>query len=66
MFRLAADHSVVLLNGGGFADTAWSIRVSLANLLTDDYLRVGKSLRAVFEQYATDWRERTATDPAVR
>jgi aspartate 4-decarboxylase len=66
VFRLAADHSVVLLNGGGFADTAWSVRVSLANLLADDYVRVGASLRAVFEQYATDWQRTTATDPAVR
>jgi aspartate 4-decarboxylase len=66
VFRLAADHSVVLLNGGGFADTAWSVRVSLANLLADDYVRVGASLRAVFEQYAADWQRTTATDPAVR
>ena len=66
VFRLAADHGVVLLNGGGFADTAWSARVSLANLLADDYLRVGASIRAVFERYATDWQRRTAADPAVR
>lgn len=66
VFRLATDHGVVLLNGGGFADTAWSVRVSLANLLADEYLRVGASLRAVFEQYATDWQETVTTKPAVR
>jgi aspartate 4-decarboxylase len=66
VFCLAADHGVVLLNGGGFADSAWSVRVSLANLLADDYLRVGASLRAVFEQYAADWQETIATDPAIR
>ena len=32
VFRLAEQHGVVLLNGGGFGDTAWSVRVSLANL----------------------------------
>lgn len=66
VFRLAADYGVVLLNGGGFADSAWSVRVSLANLLADEYLRVGASLRAVFEQYATDWQETVSPDPAVR
>jgi aspartate 4-decarboxylase len=66
VFRLAAEHGVVLLNGGGFADSAWSVRVSLANLLADEYLRVGASLRAVFEQYATDWQETVSPDPAVR
>jgi aspartate 4-decarboxylase len=66
VFRLAADHGVVLLNGGGFADSAWSVRVSLANLLADEYLRVGASLRAVFEQYARDWQETVSPDPAVR
>jgi aspartate 4-decarboxylase len=66
VFRLAVDHSVVLLNGGGFDDSAWSVRVSLANLPADDYLRVGASLRAVFEQYAADWQQTLATDPGIR
>jgi aspartate 4-decarboxylase len=59
IFRLAEQHAVVLLNGGGFGDSAWSVRVSLANLPADAYRRVGASLRAVLSQYAADW-QRTA------
>jgi aspartate 4-decarboxylase len=66
VFRLATDYSLVLLNGGGFGDTAWSVRVSLANLLADDYLRVGSSLRAVMEHYATVWQQTIDADPAIR
>jgi aspartate 4-decarboxylase len=57
VFRLATDHAVVLLSGGGFADSAWSVRVSLANLPAAAYLRVGASLRAVLDAYAADWQE---------
>ena len=36
-FRLAEDHGIVLLNGGGFDAPNWSLRVSLANLGDDVY-----------------------------
>jgi len=36
-FRLAEDHGIVLLNGGGFDAPDWSLRVSLANLPDDVY-----------------------------
>jgi aspartate 4-decarboxylase len=57
VFRLAANHSVVLLNGGGFDDSAWSVRVSLANLPADAYVLIGASLRAVFDEYLAEWQE---------
>jgi len=66
VFRLAEQFSVVLLNGGGFDDSAWSVRVSLANLRDDAYLRIGASVRSVFEQYVADWQRTTASDRAVR
>ena len=44
-----------LMLGGGFDDTAWSVRVSLANLDDDAYLRVGASLRAVLDEYLAEW-----------
>jgi aspartate 4-decarboxylase len=66
VFRLAGDHAVVLLSGGGFADSAWSVRVSLANLPADAYLRVGASLRAVLDGYAADWQETETSGPQVR
>lgn len=66
VFRLATDSAIVLLNGGGFADSAWSVRVSLANLPADAYLRIGAGLRAVLDAYAADWQESEPPGPAVR
>lgn len=34
VYRLAGDHSIVLINGGGFDAPNWSVRVSVANLAT--------------------------------
>jgi aspartate 4-decarboxylase len=41
LFRLAENHSIVLLNGGGFDGPPWSVRVSMANLPTADYGMIG-------------------------
>ncbi|MEV0746959.1 bifunctional aspartate transaminase/aspartate 4-decarboxylase [Streptomyces sp. NPDC050273] len=56
LFRLAEQTSVVLLNGGGFDGPEWSVRVSLANLDDLDYLKIGHQLRAIFDEYAQEWR----------
>jgi aspartate 4-decarboxylase len=50
-FRLAEDHGIVLLNGGGFDAPDWSLRVSLANLLDDVYDDIGRGVRAVARGY---------------
>jgi aspartate 4-decarboxylase len=47
IFRLAEQHSVILLNGGGFDAPEWSVRISLANLPTDSYQQIGTWLRTV-------------------
>ncbi|MFD8688281.1 bifunctional aspartate transaminase/aspartate 4-decarboxylase [Streptomyces sp. NPDC059651] len=57
LFRLAEQTSVVLLNGGGFDGPQWSVRVSLANLDDLDYLKIGHQLRAIFDEYAQEWRD---------
>ncbi|MFJ3708119.1 bifunctional aspartate transaminase/aspartate 4-decarboxylase [Streptomyces sp. NBC_01387] len=57
LFRLAAQTSVVLLNGGGFDGPEWSVRVSLANLDDLDYLKIGHHLRSIFNEYAQEWQE---------
>ena len=44
-FRLAEDHGIVLLNGGGFEAPQWSMRVSLANL-SDEVIREHRTWRA--------------------
>lgn len=56
LFRLAEQTGVVLLNGGGFDGPEWSVRVSLANLDDLDYLKIGHHLRAIFNEYADEWK----------
>lgn len=64
LFRLAEQTSVVLLNGGGFDGPEWSVRVSLANLDDLDYLKIGHHLRAIFDEYAEEWRAGGTSGPS--
>jgi len=50
-FRLAEDHGIVLLNGGGFEAPQWSLRVSLANLPDEAYEEIGRGVRAIARGY---------------
>lgn len=50
-FRLAEDHGIVLLNGGGFEAPDWSLRVSLANLPDDVYDEIGRGVRSIARGY---------------
>lgn len=51
VFRLAEDHGIVLLNGGGFEAPDWSARISFANLDEDVYEKIGRAVRAVARGY---------------
>jgi aspartate 4-decarboxylase len=51
VYRLAADHAMVLLNGGGFDAADWSVRISFANLDDDVYDDIGRAVRAVARTY---------------
>ena len=51
VYRLAADHAMVLLNGGGFDAPDWSVRVSFANLDDTVYEDIGRAVRAVARTY---------------
>jgi aspartate 4-decarboxylase len=51
VYRLAADHGMVLLNGGGFDAPDWSVRISFANLDDDVYDDIGRAVRAVARTY---------------
>ena len=51
VFRLARDHGIVLLNGGGFHAPNWSVRVSFANLEDDVYDDIGSAVRAIAHDY---------------
>lgn len=50
-FKLAEDHGIVLLNGGGFAAPDWSLRVSLANLPDEAYENIGRGVRTIARGY---------------
>jgi aspartate 4-decarboxylase len=56
VFRLAEDHSIVLLNGGGFSAPDWSARVSFANLDDEVYGYIGRALRSVARAYVEAYR----------
>ena len=51
VFRLAEDHGIVLLNGGGFDAPDWSMRVSLANLADEAYEDIGRGVRTIARGY---------------
>ncbi len=64
VFRLAEDHGIVLLNGGGFEAPDWSVRVSFANLDDDVYDDIGRAVRAVARSYVMAFRASQAATAA--
>ena len=56
VFALATYHSIVLLNGGGFAAPDWSVRVSLANLPDSAYEEIGADLSQVAHTALERWK----------
>lgn len=57
VLRLAHRTSVVLLNGSGFDGPVWSVRASLANLDSADYLKIGSALRQVLDGYYKEYKD---------
>jgi aspartate 4-decarboxylase len=57
VMALARRRGSVLLNGSGFEGPPWSARVSLANLDADDYLEIGRDMKALAERAVALWRE---------
>lgn len=55
VFRLAEEHGIVLLNGGGFAAPNWSARVSFANLNDEAYANIGRAVRSVATGYVREF-----------
>lgn len=54
-FRLAQEHGIVLLNGGGFAAPDWSVRISFANLEDHVYDDIGRAVRSIAREYRKAW-----------
>jgi aspartate 4-decarboxylase len=63
VFRLAEDHGIVLLNGGGFEAPNWSVRVSFANLDDHVYDDIGRAVRAVARSYRQAYEASNARPP---
>ena len=60
VIRLANETAVVLLNGDGFDGPKWSVRASLANLNRDAYVKIGKAIRSILEEYYTAYKNASA------
>ena len=63
-FRLAEDHGIVLLNGGGFEAPDWSLRVSLANLDDEVYEEIGRGVRSIARGYRAAFEASKGTGKA--
>ena len=59
LYKLANSYSIVLLSGDGFASTNWSIRISLANLESESYYKVGKAIKEILTSYVEEWKEKS-------
>jgi aspartate 4-decarboxylase len=55
LFRLAENHSIVLLNGGGFDGPEWSVRISMANLMMPAYEQIGAWLADAVTDYRAEF-----------
>jgi aspartate 4-decarboxylase len=55
LFRLAENHSIVLLNGGGFDGPEWSVRISMANLMMPAYEQIGAWLADAVSDYRAEF-----------
>ena len=56
LYNLAKNYSTVLLNGDGFASSRWGLRVSLANLNDEAYLKIGQTLRERFDNIIKEFK----------
>lgn len=59
VIRLAKETGIVVMSGPGFDAPDWSIRVSLANLQTTDYIAIGEHIEAMLGEYAETWKAET-------
>ena len=57
LYKLANNYSIVLLSGDGFAGPTWSVRVSLANLESEAYYKIGQALKEILTSYVEEWKQ---------
>ena len=66
IFRIAEEHGVVLMDGGGFGGPKWSFRISLANLPDETYEKIGDFLVNCAQEYLSAWEKSKPQNPARR
>lgn len=57
LYKLANNYSIVLLSGDGFAGPTWSVRISLANLESEAYYKIGQALKEILTSYVEEWKQ---------
>lgn len=57
LYTLAKEKFVVCLPGKGFAGPLWSIRISLANLDLEDYIKIGKLISEHIHIYYEEFKK---------
>ena len=62
---LAAKKGVVLMYGPGFSAPEGTVRISLANLKTEDYSEIAKRLFELLDDYFEEYEEETELDQAA-
>ncbi|EUJ33179.1 aspartate aminotransferase [Listeria floridensis FSL S10-1187] len=56
LMRLALEHGLVLLKGSGFGGSEWSVRISLANLETENYQEIGRRIKKMVSDEFLKWQ----------
>ena len=59
LYKLANNYSIILLSGDGFAGPSWSVRVSLANLESEAYYKIGQALNEILTSYVEEYKEKS-------
>lgn len=57
LYKLAYEYSIVLLYGSGFNSSKWSLRISLANLDDNSYLKIGKVLKIILDELIDEYEK---------
>jgi aspartate 4-decarboxylase len=65
LFRIAKETGIVLLPGKGFGTKQPAARVSLANLNEYEYANIGRSLKAMADQYFEEFKETFGGEQSV-
>ena len=57
LLKLAKGYGIVALAAVGFAGPFWGIRISLANLATNNYALIGRGIRNLIDDYYVEFKK---------